>query len=476
MQGLERTGKTEPRMNADGSVWTGGETEAARVRSFCLQAAVRRVECAEVENRAGSDEAADGRGEVADSRAGTRLSLREIALAFAKVGAIGFGGGLGMLALLRQEMVARRKWVSDRQLGVGVALSQVLPGPFISNYSSYIGHELRGPRGAAVAVAALLAPSFVLMCGLSFLYFRYGSVPVVSRMFAGVQPVVVGILVWATWQMGHSHIKGWRALLIGVLAFVALLLRVDVVLVVLGAGLVNLMLTLQRGEENGGGRAQNGEQKAEQAEQGEISQEADGKTRSGERTMMLLPWFTYFGQVGPMLPSVWTRARDLLAVFLKVGALLFGGGFASIPFLQQEVVQVRHWLTMKEFIDGVALGQMTPGPVAITAAFIGYKVLGLPGAFLSTLAVFVPSFFLLWGLRHVHRRVESNPLVAGFVGGVLPAVTGILLSATVSMARTALSGPVPALVALISVLLLFRLRLDPIWLVLGGALFGLLLR
>jgi len=379
--------------------------------------------------------------------------LWKIALAFARVGTVGFGGGLGMLALLRQEVVERRKWITDRQLGVAVALAQMLPGPFISNYANYVGYELRGLRGMAVAVASLLAPSFVIMCVLSFLYFRFGSVPLVSRMFSGVQPVVVAIMVWATWYIGEANVKGWRAALIAALAFGALMLRVDVVVVVLAAGVAGALLSFSPGRPG------------------------KGKTVSGLGSFAPLPlWLALGSQIVVVVPTVWSRARDLLAVFLKVGALLFGGGFASIPFLQQEVVQVRHWLTMREFIDGVALGQMTPGPVAITATFVGYKVLGLAGALIATVAVFLPSFFLLLGLIHVHRRVEKNPLVTGFLSGVLPAVTGVLLSAAIFMGRAAITGPVPALVALIAVLLLFRFRLDPIWLVLGGALFGFLLR
>ena len=122
------------------------------------------------------------------------VSLRDIARVFAKVGAIGFGGGVGMLALLRNEVVDKRRWVNDEQLGVAVAMGQMLPGPFVSNYAEYIGYELRGWRGMLVAVTALLAPSFVLMVVLSALYFRFGSVPAVARMFAGVQPVIAGIL------------------------------------------------------------------------------------------------------------------------------------------------------------------------------------------------------------------------------------------------------------------------------------------
>ena len=178
---------------------------------------------------------------------------------------------------------------------------------------------------------------------------------------------------------------------------------------------------------------------------------------------------------GAALPAVLVRAGELALVFFKVGTVIFGGGFAAIPFLQHEVVEVHKWLSMREFIDGVALGQMTPGPVAITATFIGFRVLGLPGALLATLGTFLPSFFMLWGLIHVYRRIKDHPLVKGFLSGVMPAIAGMLLAATVFVGRAAIVSPAAAVPGLLSLALLLRFRLDPVWLVLGGALVGLVL-
>ncbi|MFO7675191.1 MAG: chromate efflux transporter [bacterium] len=378
--------------------------------------------------------------DVAPEHPRPRVPLRELALAFLKIGTVGFGGGVGMLALLREEIVCRRRWIDDGQLGVAVALGQVLPGPFISNYTNYIGHELRGKRGMAVAVAALLLPSFVLMCVLSWLYGRYGSVPLAARLFAGVQPVVAGILAWATWRIGRAQVRTLRAGLIAAAAFVALWFKVDVLWVVLGCGALGIIFS--------------------------------GAWRRVAPAPAFLPWLVPAVATGP---GPWARAVELVLVFLKVGAVVFGGGFAAIPFIQHEVVDVRGWLTATEFLDGVALGQMTPGPVAITATFIGFRVLGLAGALLATVAVFLPSYLMLSGLIHVHRRIEHHPLVKGFLSGVMPAVTGMLLTATIFLGRAALHGPASALVGLLSLALLLRFRLEPIWLVLGGALTGLLL-
>lgn len=371
-----------------------------------------------------------------------KVSLRSIALSFAKLGLVGFGGGVGMLALMRQEVVERRRWVSDKQMGVGVALGQMLPGPFVSNYAEYVGYELRGLKGMTVAVVALLAPSFVLMCLLSWLYFAYGGVPVIARLFAGVQPVVVGILAWATWRIGRANIKLRRQLLIAAIAAVALLLRGDFLLVVLGCGALGIAFS--------------------------------GAWRKlPPAALAAVPSLWLGVAAGAPAITVLGQAGELALVFTKVGALLFGGGFAAIPFIQHEVVDLRGWLTAKEFIDGVALGQLTPGPVAITATFIGYRVLGLPGALIATLGTFVPSFFMLLGAIKVYARFKDNQWVSGFLSGVLPAVCGMILSATYFLGRTAITGPAAAVIAALALALLLRFRLDAFWLVLGGALLGL---
>lgn len=373
------------------------------------------------------------------------MSLWQLVLAFGRIGTVGFGGGAGMLALIRETIVGRKHWVDDDQLRVAVAMGQMLPGPFVSNYAEYIGYELRGVRGMLLAVVAMLTPSFVLMCILSWLYGQFGAVPIAVRVFTGVQPVVAGILAWATVGIGRVHVIGWRSAVIAVLAFLALMFRVDVLLVILGSGLLGIAFS------------------------------GAWRQPAGRGAPAVAPYLV--GLVGSVRlgEGAWSRAAELGIVFLKIGTVIFGGGFAAIPFLQHEVVDVRHWLAASEFIDGVALGQMTPGPVAIMATYVGFRVLGLPGALVATVAVFLPSLLMLWGLIHVYRRVKGNPLVRGFLSGVMPAVTGMLLSATLFIARNGISGPVGALVMVLALMLLVRFRLDPVWLVIGGGLLGLVL-
>lgn len=371
-----------------------------------------------------------------------RVSLKDLAKVFGRVGLVGFGGGVGMLALIRRDVVEERKWITDEQLATGVALGQLLPGPFVTNYAEFIGYELRGLKGMTAAATALLAPCFLLLLGLSWFYFRFGSVPLIAQLFAGIQPVVVGILAWATWSISRTNIRTWQALLIGLGSALALLLRGDVMLVVLAAGATGIVLS--------------------------------GAWRQTPR-LNAVGWWLGISS-GVAAPLVIARAGELALVFLKVGTIVFGGGFAAIPFLQHEVVDLRGWLTMREFIDCVALGQLTPGPVAIMGTFIGYKVLGLPGALIATLGTFLPSALMLLGLLQVYDRIRLHPLVKGFLGGVLPAVCGLLLGATFAVGRSALTGLPQVIVALLALALLLRFRLNPAWLILGGALLGPALR
>jgi chromate transporter len=310
------------------------------------------------------------------------------------------------------------------------------------------------------------------MCGLSYLYFRFGSVPLVTKLFGGVQPVVVGILAWATWTIGRANIKKWQSVIIGIIAAAALFSKADVLLVVVGCGILGILLS--------GKRLRDREIEGSGQTKSEIrNQNAEGRTGGGAggqfRMLSVLPYLPMLLVAAAAGPTVWQKAGELAYVFLKVGTVIFGGGFAAIPFLQHEVVEVHHWLSMREFIDGVALGQITPGPVAITAAFIGYKVLGLWGALIAALGTFLPSSLMLWGLIHVYRRVSSNTLVQGFLSGVMPAVTGMLLSATVFVGRSAITGPVQIVLAALALCLLLWAKVEPVWLVLGGALVGMVL-
>lgn len=352
-----------------------------------------------------------------------------------------------MLAMIRENLVRKKRWISDEELSVAVAMGQMLPGPFVPNYVQYIGFRLRGLKGAIVSGVAFLLPCFSLMVLLSFLYFRFSMIPGLQSVFKGVGPAVTALILWATFEIGKTSLKDWRGIIIGVFAFLCLMLKNDVLLTILACGLLGMAFY--------------------------------SRFRNITPLCVLLP---FLNSAVCNFSHGWTRMfismgknLELGYIFFKIGAIIFGGGFAAIPFIKNEVVELRHWLTAKEFIDGVALGQITPGPVAITATFVGYKVSGIIGAIIATVAIFLPSFLMLIGLLHIYERIKEHSLVVSFLKGVRPAIVGMLLSAGLFIARNAIIDVKSGLLALLGLLVLWRFRLDPIWLILAGGVLGFVL-
>ncbi len=362
-----------------------------------------------------------------------KKDLATLTRSFFKVGLFGFGGGLGMLALLRNECVKKKELASDEDISTAVAFGQMLPGPFITNYSAYIGYHLFGARGAAAAEGAMILPSFVLMIILSWFYLTFNTLPGITLVFKGIGAVVTAIILWAAYDLGRALVKGAKGVVILLFALVLFLLKFDPVLTVLLSGILGI---------------------------------AFEQMRLPRKTLLAAPLFLF--DAG--------KALELCGVFLKIGATIFGGGYAAIPFIQSEVCVVRNWLTAREFIDAVALGQMTPGPVAITATFVGFKVMGILGAVIATLAIFLPSFLMLVILVHVYRKIRGNAYVVSFLNGVKSAVVAILLSTGAQFVLLNWQNPAYAVFGLAALAVLLLFRIEPILLLCAGALFGLVVK
>lgn len=362
-----------------------------------------------------------------------KKNLTGLTKSILKVGLFGFGGGIGMLALLRNECVKKKEFISDEEMYTAVALGQMLPGPFITNYSAYIGYHLFGLRGAAAASGAMILPSFILMIILSWLYLTYNTLPGITLVFKGIGAVVTAIILWAAYDLGRVLIKSAKGLVILVFALALFLLKFDPVLTVLISGLLGIVFE---------------------------------QLKFPRRTLFAAPLFLF--DLG--------KALELGGIFLKIGATIFGGGYAAIPFIQNEVVTVRQWLTAREFIDAVALGQITPGPVAITATFVGFKVMGIPGALIATIAIFLPPLLLLVLMVRVYRRIDHNAYVISFFNGVKSAVVAVLLSTGVVFILYNWQQPAYAVFGIIALVLLLRVKVEPILLILAGAAFSLIVR
>jgi len=338
-----------------------------------------------------------------------------------------------MLALLRTECVKKKKFISDDELSTAVAMGQMLPGPFVPNYCEYIGYHLFGVRGAIAAGTALVLPSFILMLVLSWFYLTYNTLPGITLVFKGIGAVITSIILWASYEMGRVLIKNVKGVIIFFFALALFLLKFDPILTVLFSGALGILFE---------------------------------QTKFSRHMILAAPLFLFD----------FRKALDLFAIFIKIGAVIFGGGYAAIPFIQNEVCNVRNWLTAREFIDGVALGQMTPGPVAITATFVGFKVMGIPGAAIATLAIFLPSFLLLMIMVRVYRRISGNAYVISFFNGIKAAVVAILLSTGVYFVLLNWQHPAYAVLGIATLAALLFVKVEPILLILVGAVFSLIVR
>ncbi|MEO0095146.1 MAG: chromate efflux transporter [candidate division WOR-3 bacterium] len=359
-------------------------------------------------------------------------SLKSIAKIFFKIGLIGFGGGPGMLALIRSECVKKKKLICDDELTTAVAIGQMLPGPFVPNYCEYIGYCLSGFKGAVVAGVSLLLPSFIIMLILSYIYLAFHTLPAINQVFKGIGSVMTAIILWAGIDMGRLIINKFNRVIVFVFAFILFLIKFDPVLTVLFAGGLSIIL--------------------EQVK--------------SPRILFAVPIFLFDIR----------KAFELFAIFLKIGAVIFGGGYAAIPFIQKEVCVYRDWLTMKEFLDGFALGQITPGPVAITATFVGFKVMGIFGALISTIGIFLPSFLMLILLIKIYKKIEHNRYVQSFLNGIKSAVVAILLSTGILFIPVNWFNLGYGIFGFLCLVILIAVRkIDPFILVVAGIIFGMVI-
>lgn len=377
----------------------------------------------------------------------------EMALRFLKLGAIGFGGGIATIALMEQECVQRRQCIETEEFLHGVGLGQIL-GPFAVNTAFFIGYRLFGLGGALLAQVAFLAPSVVLVIGLSWLYFSFNQIPSLQGALAGLAPVVIALILSAAWSMGRKSIQSIGAIALLVAAVVGSLVRLNPVWILAIAGSIGYLLKLSRPRPR--------------------SEAIHG--------LLLLPLAL------PELPltlSATLPTTSMLAtvglvtlaiVFFKVGLVFFGGGFVLIPVLHQQLVTQLGWLTAREFIDGVAISQLTPGPVAVLATFAGYRLAGIPGALVATVALFLPATLLMWGIAHFYERLRHVTAVKDFLAGVNPAVVGLILAAAIALAPSSLHWQRPLSFGLcaIALLLLTRFKWHPAFALAIGALTGTL--
>ena len=384
------------------------------------------------------------------------LSLPSLLLTFLKIGALGFGGGMAVIALMEQDLVDKKHVISSEEFLHGVGMAQVL-GPFAPNTALFVGNRLYGSLGGLACALAFLIPSVSLVILLSWLYFTFHAIPALQSAIGGLSPVVIALILSAAWSMGRKAVRSWPTALLGLLALGGSLFKVNAVYVLVAAGLLGLLAGKRR--LTGIGGTGGSPEKAAKTEE-----KAEGPKSSSIHGLALLP------AMGSTAAGL--SLTTIASTFLKVGCVFFGGGFVLVPILQQKLVSSLGWLTPTQFMDGVAISNLTPGPIAVLATFTGFHLYGVSGALVATLCLFAPAFVLMTVLSHEYARFKGGRRFQDFLAGVTPAVVGLVISAAVLLAPGALRDYAGWGLMVCSLFLLARLQWHPAYVLAIGAILG----
>lgn len=370
-----------------------------------------------------------------------QTSLGALARLFLKIGTIAFGGPPAHISMMEEEVVARHGWLTRAQFIDFVGASTLLPGPTSTELSIYIGWVQKGWLGLLVAGWSFIAPSTVFVMALAWAYVRFGALPQVSGVLYGVKPVVIAIIVQAVWKMARSAIKSLWLAVLGVVTLAAFAFHMDELLVlVLGGLLAGIAYWI----------------------------------RSDTKARPLVP--SLLGSTGLATGVAVGTSYSLGMLFLvslKIGAVLFGGGYVLIALIRTNLVAKLGWITERQLLDAVAMGQVTPGPISTAATFIGYLLGGWTGALVATLGMFLPSFFFVAISGPLIPRIRRSPIAGAVLDGVNVGALALIAVVAWQLFRAAVVDWATATLAALTLLLLLRYKVNSLWLVLGGALLGL---
>ena len=384
-----------------------------------------------------------------------RTSLSYLFLKFLKIGSISFGGFMALVSIVQKELVEKDKTVDNEELLDGISLATVLPGPVAVNVITYLGYRLRGLAGGLISMLAVTLPSFLLILLLSWLYFTYGNIPEFEKFFDGVLPAVAAIILSVSIRMAKKNIKDFKQVLITIIAFGLILwvggFFITLLIVVSGAFLGFFLY-----------RPVSSELKNSNPENQMLPDIKQWIRTRGLTFLMaiLIIFLVYFIPYAFRLNPLADALHQLFTTISGVSITLFGGGYVFIPMLQELVVNKMHWLSQQEFIDGIAMGQITPGPIMISATFIGYKLAGIWGAIAGTIAIFLPPGLLIMMASHVIGYLKESPGLKAVFKGVHPAVIGMIFAASVIIGRSMPHEWLQMIILVAAFILTFRFKVD----------------
>ena len=384
-----------------------------------------------------------------------RVSIRDLVRYFLRLGLLGFGGPVALVGQMERELVGEKKWLTKEEMREGIAVCQSLPGPLAIQVGIWVSYIRGGFWGAWAGGWAFILPNFIIVAALGALYVYYGGLSPVKAIFYGVSPAVIALILHSCYRLTKLGMKDWLEWALAAAAFViTVAVQAEVALVFIGCGVVGLLYygSLFRG-------------------------------RASAPTTRVFLFGVPLAIAGAAPSSVVTLLGQLLAFFLKAGSLTFGSGLVIVPFLEKGLVQQMRWLNERDFLVAVAIGMISPGPVVITATFVGYLVAarlggslldGFWGSLVSTIGIFLPSFLLILIVAPILVRYRANPNIQGFIKGAYAAAIGTILGACVLLGKIAIGDWLTALVAAGSLIVLFRWKVSNPLLVAATAIIGLI--
>ena len=382
-------------------------------------------------------------------------SLAELALFFLRLGTTAFGGPAAHIAVMEDELVRRRKWLSREKFLDLLGASNLIPGPSSSELAIHIGYLRAGWMGLVVGGICFISPAAILVAFIAWAYVHFGRLPAVAGVLYGVKPVVIAVILQALWGLGRTAIKSWALGIAGVICVALSFFGTNALLILFGTGAILACFHI-------------------------ISRLMMEQRTAGPGALVVL-WrilrpnlarlFPWLGAAGAatFVPGIW----PLFLVFLRIGSVVFGSGYVLLAFLRTDLVVHRAWVTDAQLVDAVAIGQVTPGPVFTTATFLGYLLRGPWGAVIATIGIFLPAFVLVAVSGPLIPFLRRSATAGAFLDGVNVASLALMAAVSYQLGRSAIVDGLTIALGVASVVLLLRFRINSAWLVLGGALAGI---
>ena len=365
-------------------------------------------------------------------------SVREVAHVFLKLGTIAFGGPAAHIAMMYDEACLKRRWVSENRFLDLLGAANIIPGPSSTEMAIYLGYERAGWRGLIAGGTCFIMPAMIIVLAIAWAYVTYGSLPQAAWLLYGIKPAVVAVIVQALWKLLRTAVRGALLVCVAIAVLALYLWGLNAIALIFGAGFLVMILRNGRRQWRGGA-----------------------------------PVFAILPALGLPAAAAPFSLASLFLTCLKIGSVVFGSGYVLLAFLRADFVERLRWLTDRQILDAVAVGQFTPGPVFTTATFIGYLLGGVKGGLLGTLGIFLPAFIVAAAVFPLVGALRRSKWASAFLDGVNVGALGLMVGVTWQLGRAAIVDWLTLGLAVVSALVLFRLRINSAWIIMGGAVVGL---